>query len=215
MLTDSTVPNNLPGSSVKGLQYLALGDSYTIGQNVAEAERFPAQTIQLLRATLPIDPPKYIATTGWTTTNLINAINADKPANNYDIVTLLIGVNDQYQQMDTSGYRMRFTTLLNTAITLAAGRVGRVFVLSIPDYSATPYVQQNDKARVSREIDAFNAINKDVTLAHNIAYTDITPISKEASNDPSLVANDGLHPSGKQYAKWAELLAPAIKNSFK
>jgi lysophospholipase L1-like esterase len=198
------------------LKYLALGDSYTIGQSVQEGARFPIQTVNMLAPqNITIAPPRYIATTGWTTANLINAINAENPAADYDIVTLLIGVNDQYQHMDTAGYRTRFTTLLNTSVALAANRSGRVFVLSIPDYSATPYVSQSDKARVSKEIDDFNAINKQITLAHNIAYIDITPASREAISDPELVANDGLHPSGKKYQKWAMLLAPVIKAALK
>jgi lysophospholipase L1-like esterase len=117
--------------------------------------------------------------------------------------------------MDTAGYRTRFTTLLNASIAFAANRPSRVFVLSIPDYSATPYVPELDKARVSQQIDQFNAINKQIALASNVAYIDITPASRQATTDPALVANDGLHPSGKQYAKWSELLAPVIKNALK
>lgn len=196
------------------LKYLALGDSYTIGQNVPEKGRFPAQTVNLL-ANENIMPPRYIATTGWTTTNLINAIKAENLTATYDIVTLLIGVNDQYQQLDTTGYRTRFTELLKTSVSLAGNRSQRVFVLSIPDYSATPFVSASEKARVSKEIDDFNAINKQITLANNIAYIDITPASREAAGDLSLVADDGLHPSGKQYSKWAMLLSPIIKNALK
>ncbi|GEO09260.1 SGNH/GDSL hydrolase family protein [Segetibacter aerophilus] len=209
-------PPTTETTSPAGLKYLALGDSYTIGQSVQESERFPAQTVRLLASNnISVETPQYIATTGWTTANLINAINAQNPPKNFDIVTLLIGVNDQYQHMDTSSYRIRFTTLLNMAIAFAANRPSRVFVLSIPDYSATPYVSPSDKGRVSFEIDQFNEINKQITLANNVAYVDITPASREATTDPALVANDGLHPSGKQYARWSELLAPMIKNALK
>jgi lysophospholipase L1-like esterase len=199
-----------------GLKYLALGDSYTIGQGVPENDRFPAQTVALLTAeNFKVQPPVYIATTGWTTANLKNAITAQNPAAIFDIVTLLIGVNDQYQHLDTAGYRMGFTDLLNTAVALAGNRPQRVIVLSIPDYSATPYVHAADKARVSKEIDDFNAINRHVTLSYKISYVDVTAASREATNDASLVATDGLHPSAKQYAKWAVLLAPVIKNVLK
>ncbi len=211
--TNNTTINPTPGA---GLKYLALGDSYTIGQSVQESDRFPAQTVKLLAdQNIKVQSPTYIATTGWTTANLINAINSQNPSKDYDIVTLLIGVNDQYQHMDTGIYRTRFTALLNTSVILAANRPSRVFVLSIPDYSATPYVYQSDKARVSREIEQFNSINKQITLDNNIAYIDITPGSREAATDLTLVAGDGLHPSGKEYAKWAMLLAPVIKNALK
>jgi lysophospholipase L1-like esterase len=208
--------NTADSPATTGLKYLALGDSYTIGQNVQESERFPAQTVRLLaNNNVTIQTLTYIATTGWTTANLISAINAQNPSKTFDIVTLLIGVNDQYQHMDTASYRIRFITLLNMSIAFAANRPARVFVLSIPDYSATPYVYQSDKARVSLDIDQFNAINKQITLANNVAYIDITPASREALSDPSLVANDSLHPSGKQYAVWSQLLAPVIKNALK
>ena len=192
--------------------FLALGDSYTIGESVAVTDRFPAQTAALLRQDgLKIADPVYIARTGWTTTNLQQAINAQNLAPNYDIVTLLIGVNDQYQRMDTSGYTSRFTQLLQKAIELARGNKRHVFVVSIPDYSVTPFVPASDKQRVSTEVDWFNRINKRITESFGVSYTDITPSSREGSSNPSLIANDGLHPSGLEYRKWAQLLAPKIK----
>ena len=195
--------------------WLALGDSYTIGQSVSATDRFPAQTAQLLAGeNLQTNSLLYIATTGWTTSNLLSAIASQNPTPNYDIVTLLIGVNDQYQGVDTATYRTRFIQCLQKALQLAANRTARVFVLSIPDYSATPFVPASDKARVSMEIDLFNAINKQLTLQNNIAYIDITPSTRLAAIDPSLIANDGLHPSGKEYAVWSQLLAPLIKNAL-
>jgi lysophospholipase L1-like esterase len=206
--TTATVP-------ATGAKYLALGDSYTIGQNVQDYERFPAQTVQLLRSeNINVRDVEYIATTGWTTTNLLSAINLENPAKDFDIVTLLIGVNDQYQHKDTTGYRTRFTELLNKAVDFAGSRKARVFVLSIPDYSVTPFVSESNKARVSMQIDLFNAINKDITLQNEINYIDITPSTREAATDASLIANDGLHPSAKEYAVWANLLAPLIKKAF-
>ncbi len=211
---DTTNQNDtLHYDTSKTYTYIALGDSYTIGQSVNYGERFPSQTKQLLvNDHIKIDSPLYIATTGWTTSNLLSAIASQNPTPGYDIVTLLIGVNDQYQHVDTSTYRVRFTQCLQKAITLSANRSDRVFVLSIPDYSATPFVPAPNKAQVSMEIDWFNAINRQVTLQYNVAYIDITPGSRLAAVDSSLIAYDGLHPSGKQYYGWAKMLEPLIKS---
>lgn len=212
----SLQPNPPPDSTVSSKTYLALGDSYTIGQNVPVKERFPYLTVASLRSQgITIQDPQYIATTGWTTMNLQNAITAQNPSANFDIVTLLIGVNDQYQHRDTADYRLRFTQLLTKAVALAGNRSNRVFVLSIPDYSATPFVATEDKEKVSKEIGWFNAINKQVTLDKNIAYIDITPLSREVINDPTLLTTDGLHYSGKEHQKWAALLVPLIKNALR
>ncbi len=192
--------------------YLALGDSYTIGQSVHPQARFPAQTAALLRKEgFVIAAPVYIAATGWTTLNLAGAITTASLKPPYDLVSLLIGVNDQYQSRDTANYRSRFTSLLNKSIELSGNRPARVFVLSIPDYSATPFVAEAYKKQVSKEIDWFNTINRDVCLQRNISYSDITPSTRQALTDPSLVATDGLHPSGLEYLKWAALLAPKMK----
>lgn len=204
--TTSTVRNDTLRS------YLALGDSYTIGQSVTESERFPAQTVSLLKQQgIRMADPVYIAQTGWTTTALQQAIANQNPSASFDAVSLLIGVNDQYQRMDTGGYAVRFTQLLEKAIQLAKGKRSRVFVLSIPDYSVTPFVAAADKARVSREIDEFNSINKRIASIYGASYTDITPSSREAATNPSLIASDNLHPSGSEYRKWAELLVPKMK----
>jgi len=192
-------------------KYLALGDSYTIGQSVSEPERFPNQTVSLLRSQgIKIYDPKIIATTGWTTKNLIDALNADPPQNNYDVVTLLIGVNNQYQGRSIDEYKTEFTLLLNRAIQYAGNKPTHVFVLSIPDYSVTPFASGYDKAKIAAEIDQFNSENKKISIQLSVNYLDITPISRET--DPALIASDGLHPSGKQYKRWADLLAPMVKN---
>jgi lysophospholipase L1-like esterase len=191
----------------KLITYLALGDSYTIGQSVDPTLRFPAQTAALLKQKgLNIQPPQYIATTGWTTLNLQAAIQSTKPQGPFDLVSLLIGVNDQYQGLDTTGYRPRFTQLLEKSIQLAGNKANHVFVLSIPDYSVTPYAAGSNREEISKEIDAFNAINKQVTLQYNCTYLDITPSTREAISNPALIAGDGLHPSGAEYKKWAERL---------
>ena len=185
--------------------YLALGDSYTIGEFVGSAERFPTQTVALLKSHgSKVADPQYIAQTGWTTLDLQNAISKATLKSKYDIVSLLIGVNDQYEGLDTAGYRVHFTQLLQKAIQLADNQIKHVFVVSIPDYSVTPFGGGSE--RVKKEIDAFNNINKQVTATYQISYTDVTPTSRLAANDQSFTANDGLHPSGKQYQQWAALL---------
>jgi lysophospholipase L1-like esterase len=202
-LPEQNITNNVSDS---GRSFLALGDSYTIGESVSIAERFPAQTAVLLRAKgIAVKDPVYIARTGWTTTDLKNAIASSTLTPPYDIVTLLIGVNDQYQGMDTAGYRTRFTQLLQKAIELAGNKTDHVYVLSIPDYGVTPF--GGGSARISKEIDDFNMINKEITLAYGVRYVDITPISKKAANDQSYTAGDGLHPSGKQYGEWGLLIS--------
>ncbi len=190
--------------------YLALGDSYTIGQSVPETARFPNQTAAWLKLNgINLTVTDIIATTGWTTNSLQSALNIQNPVN-HDVVSLLIGVNDQYQTHDTTGYRQRFTLLLERAIQLAKGKKENVIVLSIPDYSVTPFAAGYDTARIRLEIDWFNAINKDVTASYNCAYLDITPSTREARYNTSLIATDGLHPSGTEYKKWADRLGPLM-----
>lgn len=192
--------------------YLALGDSYTIGSSVAIDQRFPNQAAaSLSQQGFPFKMPEIIATSGWTTGSLLSALGSNTPTINYDIVTLLIGVNNQYQGRSQAEYTLHFTDLLNKAVGYAAGNKSRVFVLSIPDYSVTPFAQNSDTARISREINEFNAINKQITSSMGVTYLDITPVSREARFDGSLNANDGLHPSGKQYARWVALLVPLVK----
>ena len=206
-MEENAVTTNQPSS----MNYLALGDSYTIGQSVEANERFPYFLTQLLRQqAIQINDPEYIATTGWTTANLQSAIAAKGNLGTYDLVTLLIGVNDQYQHLDTAGYRTRFVQLLEKSIVLAGNRPSRVFVFSIPDYSATPFVPAGNKKNVSTEIDAFNKINYEITKERGVAYIDITPLTREAATDASLVASDGLHYSGKEHKLWAEKAAPII-----
>jgi lysophospholipase L1-like esterase len=195
-----------------GKSFLALGDSYTIGQSVTTDERFPYQTARLLIAAgIPVKEPVIIATTGWTTGNLLSAVATNPPTNNYDIVTLLIGVNNQYQHRPLEEYKSEFTMLLNKAIGYANNNPLHVFVVSIPDYSVTPFASGLNMAQIAMEIDQFNAANKQITLAAGVHYIDITPISRQGATEPALQATDGLHPSGKQYGLWSQLLAPEIK----
>ena len=196
--------------------FLALGDSYTIGQSVSDPERFPAQTVSFLRSYgIIIKDPQYIATTGWTTGNLATAIQSQNPVGPYSVVTLLIGVNDEYQTHDTTGYRQRFRSLLLKSVELAGNSRNHVFVLSIPDYSVTPFAMGHDTATIRKEIDWFNDINRQVTAQEQCHYLDITPSTRLALNDPSLIAFDGLHPSGKEYGIWASMLAPMMNPVLK
>jgi lysophospholipase L1-like esterase len=189
--------------------YLALGDSYTIGESVKPGDRFPAQAVARLKAKgILFNNPEYIAQTGWTTADLQDAIKKEKLKPKYDMVSLLMGVNDQYQGLDTAGYRERVTQLLQNAIRLTGGLANHVFVLSIPDYSVTPFGGGSKK--IQEEIDAFNRINKQVAEKYEVNYIDITPISRKAVTDQSYTASDGLHPSARQYAEWALQLTSNI-----
>lgn len=191
--------------------YLALGDSYTIGQSVPSNEAYPFQLTNAINvAGLSSPPPTIIATTGWTTDNLIYAIAHSNILNNkYQVVTLLIGVNDQFQGLSQDHYRTNFIQLLHTAIKFANGDSTRVFVLSIPDYGVTPAALQPDSI-IGPQIDQFNAINKQESTTAGVNYLNITDISREAATDPTLIASDGLHPSGKMYKLWIDRLGPMV-----
>ena len=210
-----TTTNSKPMTD--SISYLALGDSYTIGQSVPPSESYPYQLTSALRSnSYNVKIPTIIATTGWTTDNLIAAIAADNTVTNkkYDFVTLLIGVNDQFQGLSQDNYKIKFARVLNTAITFANGDTSRVFVLSIPDYGVTPFAGGRD-AEIGPEIDQFNAINKSISLKAGVNYLDITAISRTAATDPTLIADDGLHPSGKMYLLWVNQLAPMVAAQLK
>ncbi len=218
----NTVQSNMitiPDVPSTSLSYLALGDSYTIGEAVSQRESFPFQLVSQLKNT-GLDfsaSPKIIAKTGWTTSELQAAIKADNTVKTYDLVTLLIGVNNQYRGNSIDTYRKEFKELLQTAINFAGGNKKHVFVVSIPDWGVTPYAKQSgrDPKVIAQEIDLFNTVNKEETQAMGITYADITPASRNASTDPALIANDGLHPSGKMYADWTNALTPKISSAFK
>jgi len=198
------------------LKYLALGDSYTIGQSVESTLRFPVQIADSLkkRGYLTGDP-RIIAVTGWTTSDLKAGINAANPQGPYDLVSLLIGVNNQYRGMDINIYRKEFEELIDQSIYFAGNDTGRVIVLSIPDWGVTPFASGRDREKIAREIDQYNAINKEVTLSKGIIWIDITGISRLAEKDATLIAGDGLHPSGKMYTEWVRLAVPEIVKMLK
>lgn len=195
--------------------YLALGDSYTIGQSVLETERFPVQTVAMLRtAGYKMAEAEIIATTGWTTANLLTALKTKTPAYAYDLVSLLIGVNNQYQGRSITKYRTEFTALLEKSILLAGNRPGRVFVLSIPDYSVTPFAEPSERKRIALEIDSFNIVNSHLAASYKVNYLNVTDESRKAAMDSSLIAADDLHFSGKEYSVWAKLLTQMIKDTI-
>lgn len=218
MLTGATPDSATPPGQIDtaALSYLALGDSYTIGQSVAVSDRYPLQTAKLLRSdSLDYSDPDIIATTGWTTADLLTAMQNTKFNHTYHVVTLLIGVNNQYQGRSKAEYSLEFTELVKRSITLAGGNPTHVIVLSIPDYSVTPFAQGLNTTYIAAQIDSFNAINKVVSQDYKLHYLDITGESRKAASDPTLIASDGLHFSGKEYAVWAGLLEPLIKEISK
>ena len=196
-------------------KYLALDDSYTIGEQVATELNFPYQTVSLLNGQgISVAPPKIIAVTGWTTDELAEGINAENPKGPYDFVTLLIGVNNQYRGRSIENYREEYTALLKQAIEFAGGNAKRVFVLSIPDWGVTPFAEGRDREQIAKDIDAYNAAKKDITLAYNCHWLEITESTREHGTDESYLVEDKLHYSGKEYAVWAERLAPMVKNEI-
>lgn len=201
--------------AVKKIKILALGDSYTKGEGVAKEVSFPYLLKNRLEEDnlLSVEKLQVIAQTGWTTTSLISAIKNAAVADTFDLVTLLIGVNNQYQRKPLAVYETEFPQLLQTAIGFAGGDKNKVVVISIPDYGATP-IGEGDAERIGREIDDYNAVNKYFADSLQVTYFDITPISRLAKNDLSLVAYDELHPSGKMYTLWVDLMFTEIRTKF-
>lgn len=197
------------------IRYLALGDSYTIGESVDAAERFPNQLADFLKAGGLQTEVTIIAKTGWTTNELWDGIQASEINPPYDLVSLLIGVNNQYRGYDINEYREQFVFLLNKSIEYAGGDPQRVIVLSIPDWGVTPFARGQGGERIARDIDAFNAVNREESEKAGAQYVNITPISREAEHDTTLIAPDGLHPSGKMYMEWAKLAYLAALKTLK
>ncbi|GAA4329882.1 SGNH/GDSL hydrolase family protein [Flaviaesturariibacter amylovorans] len=196
--------------------YLALGDSYTIGEALPLPESFPYQAVQLLRKEkVHIAPPEIIARTGWTTDELAAAVNAHTFLKHYDFVSLLIGVNNQYRGRSVEEYNMECGPLVERAVALAHGKPEHVFVLSIPDWGATPFAAGRNRETITSEIDQYNTMNRALAAQYKTQYIDITPGTREALGDPSLVASDDLHPSAAEYARWAQKLAEGIRAQLK
>lgn len=197
-------------------RFLALGDSYTIGERVAPDERWPEWLIARLRAEgFDLAPPEIVAVTGWTTDELSAGIDAADPQGPYDLVSLLIGVNNQYRRRDLDNYRNEFRTLLRRAVAFAGGDAGRVLVVSIPDWGGTPFAQDDDRsaAQIASEIDAYNAVARAEAGSAGARFVDITSLSR--TDDLEYVADDGLHPSGAQYAAWTDRILPAARAALR
>jgi lysophospholipase L1-like esterase len=161
-----------------------------------------------------ISDPQIIATTGWTTDELSRGINAADPHGPYALVSLLIGVNNQFRGRDINDFREQFAELLKRAVSLANNDVSRVIVLSIPDWGVMPFAEGRDRNAIGEQIDQFNAFCREECEKHKVTFIDITPISRRAKNDPDLIARDGLHPSGRQYRLWAEAALPAARGAL-
>lgn len=207
--TKNAMPVNINN---KTYSYLALGDSYTIGESVAEGERWCVQLAKILSSQdVSVKTPEIIAKTGWTTNELASAIKTSGNSNTYDLVSLLIGVNNQYRGQSLDTYRIEFSQLLNTSIKYARNDASHVFVLSIPDWGVTPFADGRDRDKIAKEIDAFNVIAREECLIKNVLFIDITPLSKRALDMPIFVAEDKLHFSGAMYTLWAEAALPQVK----
>jgi lysophospholipase L1-like esterase len=194
------------------VKLLALGDSYTIGESVALSSRWPMQFVDSLQKRgVDCLQPKIIATTGWRTDNLKTAISRTKfKDEKYNLVSLLIGVNNYYQGKTVESYAPEFEDLLKTAIQLAGGDKSSVFVLSIPDYGYTPFGKENQQ-KITEGIDAYNAVNKSISERYEVKYYNITDISRRGLAEADLVASDGLHPSEKMYSEWVKVILSDIK----
>jgi lysophospholipase L1-like esterase len=193
------------------VRILALGDSYTIGESVSAHERWPVRLAAMLRARgIRVADPVIVARTGWTTDELAAGIDASQPPGTFGLVTLLIGVNNQYRERSVDEYRVQFRSLLKRAIAFAGARASKVIVVSIPDWGVTPFAHKSgrDIGRIAAEIDAFNAVAREEAKSLEASFVDITPISRRAGVEPGLLAGDGLHPSGSMYEEWARLVFP-------
>ncbi len=190
------------------VRYLALGDSYTIGDGVEESQRWPNLLAERLHARSYDVEVTIVAQSGWTVQDLMLGMRERALEPPYDLVSLLIGANDQFRGYDPDQYRRQFVRALGKAIEYAGGNAGRVMVVSIPDWGVTPAASGLDRTRIAREIDAFNAINRQEAQRFGALFVDITPLSRQAEQDLSLLSLDGLHPSGSMYALWVEIILP-------
>jgi lysophospholipase L1-like esterase len=212
--SESAAPVDTAADAQRVTNYLAIGDSYTIGEGVEPADQWPMQLATQLRAAgAKVDDPHIVARTGWTCAELSAAMDEEPAGRKYAMVSLLIGVNDQYRGGAAEPYRAAFAKLLVRAIALAGGEPKHVLVLSIPDWGQTPFGQNDSRGaeRIGKEIDAFNAINREESERAGVKYVDITPVSREVARDKSLAADDGLHPTAAMYAKWTAIALTAAK----
>jgi lysophospholipase L1-like esterase len=213
MMTALLLGLAMTAATPEPITFLALGDSYTIGESVASEGRWPVQLAARLRARgIEIAPPRIVARTGWTTDELSEAIDDAQITARYGLVSLLIGVNNQYRGRELANYREEFAGLLERAIGFAGGDPKRVVVVSIPDWGMTPFAKARgrDAAQIGRELDAYNAAAREIAQKRGVAFVDITGISRDPGAKKEMLAEDGLHPSAKQYALWAEAVEPVV-----
>ncbi|MFC2089794.1 SGNH/GDSL hydrolase family protein [Bacteroidota bacterium] len=198
------------------ISILSLGDSYTIGESVSENERWPLQLAGQMRLNgIEVLQPQIIAATGWTTNELLAGMDTATLKERYDLVTVLIGVNNQYRGRDTVNYHLELENILKRAIRLAGGENSHVVVLSIPDWGVTPFASGRDISKIASEIDAYNRVKKEISKSLGLHYIDITDISRKAETMNYLLASDGLHPSGLMYAEWVDRLLPVALDVFR
>lgn len=197
---------NRPLDTQKKYTFLALGDSYTIGEAVSEKERWPIQLARMLKDDSISIETEIVAKTGWTTDELLTGIVKENVAGTYDLVSLLIGVNNQYRGYDEDQFEKEFKILLEEAIRFADHNPHHVFVVSIPDYGVTPFAEEKnlDVQKIARELDSYNAIAQKMATLRDVSFIDITPISRKAASQSELIASDGLHPSGQMYQLWVD-----------
>ncbi|HJT99511.1 MAG TPA: SGNH/GDSL hydrolase family protein [Rhodanobacteraceae bacterium] len=208
---------SLSAAAADRMRFLALGDSYTIGEGVDAEGRWPAQLARHLRADgIAIGDPDIVATTGWTTDELSAAMDAHTFAPPYALVTLLIGVNNQYRGRSLANYREEFAALVARAIALAGERADHVVVVSIPDWGVTGFARDHgrDAHRVAIEIDAFNETAREIARDRGVAFVDVTPLSRTAGDDPAMLVADRLHPSAAQYALWTDAVLVAARHAL-
>lgn len=202
--------------AVDSLRFLALGDSYTIGEGVDSAGRWPVQLARFARDRgIPLSDPEIVARTGWTTDELADGIDRANPPGPYSLVSLAVGVNNQYRGRPVEEYRTQFADLLDRAVLLAGGDPHRVLVLSIPDWGVTPFAEGRDRLAIAQEIDALNRVNRQESHKVGVHWIDVTGVSRESAGAPDLVAPDGLHPSVEMYRRWAERALPAVVRVFR
>ena len=193
--------------------YLALGDSYTVGESISKKHTWPKQLVDSLKKrSIFLSEPRIIAKTGWTTDELKKAINDSSLDYPYDWVSLLIGVNNQYRGRDLGEFKLQFESLLSEAIAFSGNRKERVFVISLPDWGSMPFAKDRDPNKIAIEIDNFNQIIYEVCAFENIKFFDITPITRNIYSNPNWIAKDSLHPSKEQYSKWVEKMIPYFLN---
>ncbi len=200
-----------PEVSLGPIKYLALGDSYTIGESVPDSLRWPVQLADSLqKEEIQVSDLNIIAKTGWTTAELQEGIANNPPSPPYNLVSLLIGVNNQYRGYDIEIYRTEFRELIEQAIGFAGGDSTKVFTVSIPNYGVTPFGQTRGEDRIRQELLMYDAIAKEISGEYGIPFVNITPISEDAKEDSSLIADDELHPSGKMYSLWVQEMLPTV-----